>query len=335
MTLVIRNGNEKRELEHINSSCVGCGICSNICPTSALSLGPVLPIARGILEMDYVNINQDKCVLCGLCSFACPFNAIDFKINGVNSKTLKEYPKWNYGTNIDKDNCIFCGRCEIYCPRGAIYVKRELPKLEDLVIGEIVTNVDKCINCHICEEMCPAEAITIETDDNINSKKFTATNIKIDKSKCVYCKICHKVCPENALKIICTTCMEQESIPKVEITGDVILDVNSCVKCSWCEKICPADAAHTIKPFEGKILFNEREDAICKGESCHACQDVCPCNAISIIDNKSTANTDVCILCGACEKVCPQNILNIERSAMNLKNIKSNSWERILGSLIG
>jgi 4Fe-4S ferredoxin len=76
MALIKREGEQTRIIAHHNDKCVGCGICSDTCPTSAINLGPILPIARGILDMDYINMNKDKCVLCGLCSFSCPFDAI-------------------------------------------------------------------------------------------------------------------------------------------------------------------------------------------------------------------------------------------------------------------
>ena len=96
MTSVHRKGQETRDLAHNNDNCIGCGICSDICPTSALSLNPILPIARGILDMDYIKINEDNCVLCGLCSFACPFHAIEFDINNESLKNNANYPKWNH-----------------------------------------------------------------------------------------------------------------------------------------------------------------------------------------------------------------------------------------------
>jgi 4Fe-4S ferredoxin len=334
MVSILREGIEKRELTHINENCVGCGICSDICPQNAINLGPILPIARGLLEMDLISMNKNKCVLCGICSFSCPFDAINFEIDNVNAKTLLNYPKWGNNAEINEEDCLFCRKCEIHCPRDAIVISRELPEVKDLVIGEVQTEVDKCISCRICEEMCPASAITIKENINSDSDKFNAAEIDIDKDKCVYCKICAKVCSENALRVICTTCMESDLIPTIEISGDVLIDKKQCVNCSWCEQVCPTNAASVTKPFEGKVIQTETEDAFCKGDSCHACLDVCPANAVEIIDNKSIINEDFCILCGACEKACPQKILSTKRESMNLDNIKSESWEKILTTLI-
>lgn len=336
MSHIKREGLDNRSIKHNNDNCVACGICSDICPTSALTLGPILPIVRGILEMDYIRMDENKCVLCGLCSFACPFNVMEFKINNIEGKNLAEYPKWDHGTNISEDDCIFCRQCELCCPRDAIITKRDLPKLKDLVKGEIIKEVDNCISCHICEEMCPSGAITIKNKSNSGEGRFQIEDIAIDPEKCVYCKICQKVCPENALRIICTTCMDQDQIIDTDIKGDIALDDVTCINCGWCETICPSNAVQTIKPFEGMVILeeNEEDEKICKGESCHACQDVCPCNAVTLSENKMTVNQDVCVLCGACEKACPQKILKVERTSMKLNNIKSSAWKKILAGII-
>ena len=64
---VERSGEETRKLSHNNDRCVGCGICTDVCPTSSLRLGPIVPIARGLIEMDLVSVTSNTCVLCGLC----------------------------------------------------------------------------------------------------------------------------------------------------------------------------------------------------------------------------------------------------------------------------
>ena len=46
---VERSGEETRKLSHNNDRCVGCGICTDVCPTSSLRLGPIVPIARGLI----------------------------------------------------------------------------------------------------------------------------------------------------------------------------------------------------------------------------------------------------------------------------------------------
>jgi 4Fe-4S ferredoxin len=328
MISIKRNGEETRSLTHINEKCVGCGICKDICPTEAIKTGPILPIARGLVKMDYINLDGNKCALCGLCATACPFDALEFQINGSNIKDMEEYPKWNHDAEINDAECIYCKACESSCPQDAITIARQLPTRSKLVTGEISVNQEKCINCKVCEEMCPAEAIKIEQDSP------TSYEVKIDEDKCVYCLVCKRICPTEAIKAVCASCAYSEYNLKPEdakITGQSFLNKDNCVNCGWCQEICPVDAAVITKPFEGSIT-TDRE--ICKGDSCHACMDVCPCNAVSLVDGKSQIDQKFCILCGACTQVCPQSCIDLKRESVNLDNVRSKSWQKQMGKLV-
>jgi 4Fe-4S ferredoxin len=331
MTYISRPGKEERSLTHTDLRCVGCGICSEICPTSSIKLGPIVPIARGLLKVDKINIDKDNCCLCGLCASACPFDAMEFDIENVNAKSKIEYPKWNHAAYINEDECIYCGRCQKACPPNAIYLFRSLPDVKDLVRGEAEINQDKCIQCGMCEEMCPAEAVNMHRNQINSSNQSIASSVDIDESKCIYCGICKKICPEEAIKIVCTTCMSHEEIKIPEIEGKIILNQEECIKCGWCQEICPVDAAQVSKPFEGELVYDA--DYTCKGKTCHACEDVCPCNAISIVEGKSKVNPNFCVLCGACAQACPQEGIQIKREKINLENVRSKSWQKILAQL--
>ncbi len=51
----------------------------------------------------------------------------------------------------------------------------------------------------------------------------------------------------------------------------------------------------------------------CRGCIVHACQEVCPRDAIDIIDKKATINKDKCIECGKCIKACPYSAIIAQR----------------------
>lgn len=336
MFKIERGGEEHRKLSYNDAKCVGCGICTDVCPTSSLRLGPLVPIARGLIEMDLISVNADSCVFCGLCSVACPFDSLSLEINGENIKDIGNYPFWDVESKVDDEDCIYCGRCYSVCPRDSILFERNLPDPVSLIRGEIEIDKDKCIYCSFCADLCPAEAIIIKNKPT-SSVDLLNNTIEVDLSKCVQCGVCKRVCPENAIKQICSTCMLREEIPIPEITGETFIVEDECVNCSWCSEICPVDAISITKPFEGKLelIENEAEEKICKGESCHACQDVCPCNAVSIVDGKSVTNLDFCNLCGACVTACPQDLRVLTRTAMNLQNINSESWNEILNTILG
>lgn len=328
-----REGEEIRALSYSDANCVGCGICSEVCPTNSLRLGPIVPIARGLIEMDLISINEDTCVFCGLCSSACPFSALDLSIDNVSVKEIESYPHWDVKCEISDDDCIYCGRCNDVCPRDSIIFKRDLPDRSALVRGEIDIDEEKCIYCSFCADLCPAEAITVKNIP-ISSNDVVNNFISVDVSKCIFCGVCKRVCPEDAITEICSTCMYSDEIEVPEITGETFIVENSCVSCSWCSEICPKDAITITKPFDGKLELIEEDEKVCKGDSCHACLDVCPCDAVEIVDGKSVTNLDFCNLCGACVGACPQNIRVLTRSSMRLNNITSKSWNEILDTLL-
>ena len=330
---VVREGVEHRKLSYKDTYCLGCGICTDVCPTSSLRLGPTVPIARGLIEMDLVSCNGDSCVLCGLCSVACPFDALTLTIDGNDIKDEGNYPVWETECVVDDDECIYCGRCYAICPRDSILFERRLPNPVDLVRGEIEIDEDECIYCSFCADMCPAEAIIIKNIPT-SSNDLLNNSIEVDLSKCVFCGVCKRVCPENAIKQICSTCMLRDEIEVPEIVGKTFISDESCVNCSWCSEICPVDAISITKPFDGTLELIETEEKVCKGDSCHACQDVCPCNAVSIVDGKSVTDLDFCNLCGACVNACPQDIRVLTRTAMRLTNVNSESWSEILNGLL-
>jgi len=335
MFSIERTGEEHRKLSYKDVNCVGCGICVDVCPTTSLRLGPIVPIARGLIEMDLISVNSDSCVFCGLCSVACPFDALSLEIDDSKIKEMDNYPFWETESKVDDEDCIYCGRCYSVCPRDSIIFERNLPDAVSLIRGEIEIDKQKCIYCGFCADLCPAEAILIENKPT-SSVDLLNNSIEVDFSKCVQCGVCKRICPQSAIKQICSTCMLRDEIEVPEITGNTFISEESCVYCSWCSEICPVDAIAITKPFKGKLELVEiqEEEKICKGDSCHACQDVCPCNAVEIVDGKSITNLDFCNLCGACVTACPQNLRVLTRDTMNLTNINSDSWNEILNTIL-
>ena len=74
---------ETMELILDKEKCVGCGICSVVCPKDAISRGPIGGSRRFSGDESIIpNLyDPNKCVYCGTCVYMCPFNALTLKMN--------------------------------------------------------------------------------------------------------------------------------------------------------------------------------------------------------------------------------------------------------------
>ena len=347
---VTRSADEVRNLSFKNHICIGCGICESTCPVGAIDLGDVATNARAKVDVYFsghdkiaqninepvdlqkVNVNEDKCVLCGMCSGLCPVDALVLTIDGVPIAEIDEYPSYNVYTIIDDDKCLLCQKCQNACPREAITIERQLPNRVDLVTGEIEVNEEKCINCGVCSELCPAEAIVVDPTTGQES-------IVIDKDKCVYCLVCKKACPVNAIRAVCRSCSygEYDLDPELaKVKGSAIIEDALCVRCGWCEGVCPADAVEVKKPFEGTLVVDQD-----KCGTCGACVDLCPCNALAFPISEGPgsrmehviASEEYCIKCGACANICPNEAITVTRTAIDNTPINSITWNKAFDAL--
>ncbi len=58
-------------VEHVTELCMDCGMCTSMCPTSAVSVDPT---TRKLV------FEQDKCTACGRCILVCPVRALQMVV---------------------------------------------------------------------------------------------------------------------------------------------------------------------------------------------------------------------------------------------------------------
>ena len=96
------------------------------------------------------------------------------------------------------------------------------------------------------------------------------------------------------------------------------------IDCNVCYKICPTGAivdfersGHKKTQIQIGIAKYESENCLVKIKNikCGFCAEVCPLNAISLIENPQnkiipSINKEKCIGCGTCEYMCPTKYEN-------------------------
>jgi len=190
------------------TKCIGCDICTSICPKDAA--------VRVKSEEGFtVTVDADKCVLCGACVPFCPTGAVSLTLNDRPKNVLTEVhglPSPLPKIEIDGRKCPQdCLRCAEACPLQAISIGEG---------HEIKVDLGKCLRCPWCVDACDKQAIVV-------SPMFIGS-IRIDGSKCPEgCDLCVKACRTKAIKM----------------QGNrVTVDPKYCVLCGSCTNVCEEGA---------------------------------------------------------------------------------------------
>lgn len=136
-----------RSAAHFAASCVGCGLCTAVCPSKCLR--PSTDLRRfGRVELDYRHgWCKPTCVKCGE---VCPAGAIE-KVGFADKRnTHVGHAVWRRELCLRETEGVPCHACEKHCPVKAI----------TLVEGFPVVNREKCVGCGACEHYCPARPKT-------------------------------------------------------------------------------------------------------------------------------------------------------------------------------
>jgi len=190
------------------SKCIGCDLCTSICPKEA---------AVRVREKErlIVTVDADKCVLCGACEPFCPSGAIVMKVSNQPKNILVE----RQGLPVPLDKILIdaakcppdCLKCVDACPVQAIRIGQG---------HDIRIDTSKCLRCPWCADVCDKGAIVVNP--------LFVGSIRIDTSKCSEgCDLCAKVCKTKAIR------MEG---------GKAKVEPRYCILCGACTNVCEDDA---------------------------------------------------------------------------------------------
>ncbi|UCE95631.1 MAG: 4Fe-4S dicluster domain-containing protein [Candidatus Bathyarchaeota archaeon] len=204
--------------------CVGCELCSLICPREAISVAKQPKKDGQKTQHPIIDVDEVKCHYCGICTAICPYGALHVTIDGNNIASVIEkesFPQLIREITVDATKCpTDCTECEEICPLDLIKVTSD-PKTNKVTI-EI--KEEQCPTCRKCEIKCPEGLIRI--------RKIFTGKLTIRQEKCpTNCQDCLDVCPIT------------DTLYLSEKDGKVYVNEIFCTYCGACKIVCPEEQA--------------------------------------------------------------------------------------------
>jgi ferredoxin len=166
-SMLIRPPGARPEDEFLRT-CLRCGTCTRICPTSAIHPSIAEAGIEGLWTPRLIP-RIGYCVYsCTLCGQVCPSQAIR-KLNAEQKMGSERLRPVKLGTAaVDRKRCIpwatnmSCIACEEVCPVSPKAIKIDEagvrgPRGEQFILGRPVVDALACIGCGHCEYVCPVE----------------------------------------------------------------------------------------------------------------------------------------------------------------------------------
>jgi len=222
--------------------CVGCELCTLICPREAIEIKTYEKKEGEKAKRPTINIDENKCSYCGICDAICPFGAIRVMLNGERYVTVvdkESFPQLIREITVDTSLCKpDCTECEEACPLDLIKVKvydkngsliedvSTVENKEDLKV-EVEIQTEHCPACRLCEYKCPEGAIAV--------KRIFYGKLTINQAKCPEgCRDCLDVCPITGALYLGED-------------GKVHVNEMFCIYCGVCRLVCPVEEALNLQ----------------------------------------------------------------------------------------
>ncbi len=177
--------------------CIGCGICSRICPNKCIEMVEVEYEGEKCLRPQ---VDMGRCLVCGYCAEYCPEDAMimspEYELASTRrSELIYDPSKLEYehkpGYEVHRVEVL---ASEVDKGKDAV----EFRHMEEKDIP--VLDEETCIGCSLCEKACPCDCIEM-VEVGKNKKGRPIKRPRFDFTDCVSCESCVLACPVDALKM--------------------------------------------------------------------------------------------------------------------------------------
>jgi len=337
--------------------CVGCALCSRVCPNDCITMEPIPEGDFG--ELDLKNsyrsathtkkkvyhkpmVNTGRCIFCGFCEEFCPSGAYtlydkvelaDYDREGLiySAKGLRYDPAMEPGDDDFNSDGYRNFHAHVDTSGEVPVFKTTDPEvpLENKMHEFPVLHPDACISCSKCANECPTSAIEMIVVGK-NEKGRPIKHPKTDPEICVGCGTCSSACPKSTLIMVGEGEMAAVGGSPEDLDADEVRTIAGSVHNALMNQKktigkLPPQVEH-MKPLVGfayPILVEDK----CTG--CGDCAPVCPVRCIDmgkIPGRKNDAGRPLmgpiidyyeCIECEKCVGACPEDALYLKQWGWN------------------
>ncbi|MGE0616350.1 MAG: 4Fe-4S binding protein [Bacteriovoracia bacterium] len=281
LALLGRNSVLRRDTK----GCVHCNICSNHCPTGAISF------------TNAEVYNESECIKCFACSQECPVDANFFTLKSpFPAASPSQYP-----VSLERRDLIATAAFTVLAAPALNLSGGESGAHKRLLRPPMSREehdfLASCIRCNECTKACPTGILKPAELQHGLRALWSPVMVPTEGYCKEGCSACSQACPTDA---IMKYPIEKKYTFK---SGTAMFETNRCISytdnkfCSECVRVCPTDAIEISRDWEpaGGVTKAKGADF--------------PAPAGRVPTRPTRVNYDRCIGCGACEWVCDKIVV--------------------------
>ncbi|MDR2386649.1 MAG: 4Fe-4S binding protein [Deltaproteobacteria bacterium] len=261
LLLKLLSGSGLFGLKFKQNSCLSCGACQRVCPTSCLNSSAK-------------SLDRGRCLLCLECAAVCPNGSMTYGLITRPPAGRRHFLK------LASAGALAAG-AYLTSPELRVRTFGQAPPAPILPPGALsLAHLNAhCSLCHTCVSACPNGAI--QPSHSLVPVLTAKPLIEPYQGFCQYdCLICGQVCPTGALRPLSLEAKRLTRLGLAQLNRPECLVIKNRTSCGACAELCPTGSVRMAPGPSGQDEPTMNTD-FCIG--CGACQKACPVRPIAAI----------------------------------------------------